>query len=76
MEAWDIIGADVVNAINSFNSKKLLKEVNATIITLVPKVQNRTLVKDFWPISCCNTLYKCISKLLANRIKKCLSCII
>lgn len=68
-----IIQDDVVNAILSFfNDGKLLKEVNATIITLVPKVPNPTKGGDFRPISCCNIIYKCITKILANRLRPCL----
>jgi hypothetical protein len=26
-------------------------------------------LKDFRPISCCNTVYKCIANILAGRIK-------
>ncbi|KAK9273957.1 hypothetical protein L1049_018769 [Liquidambar formosana] len=51
---------------------KLLGEVNATIIALVPKVSNPSSMGDFRPISCCNTIYKCISKIIANRLKPCL----
>lgn len=30
-------------------------------------------MKDFRPISCCNVLYKCITKIIVNRIKPLLS---
>ncbi|XP_028082602.1 uncharacterized protein LOC114283922 [Camellia sinensis] len=43
--------------------------VNSTIIALIPKVPNPAKVGDFRPISSCNTIYKCIAKIIANRIK-------
>jgi hypothetical protein len=46
----------------------LLKEVNATIITLAPKKINPSSMGDFRPISCCNVIYKCITKILSNRM--------
>ncbi|GJS26786.1 RNA-directed DNA polymerase, eukaryota, reverse transcriptase zinc-binding domain protein [Tanacetum coccineum] len=52
---------------------KLLKEVNATLVALVPKVETPNKISDFRPISCCNVLYKCISKILTNRMKNGLS---
>ena len=52
-----------------FESGKLLKELNHTTITLVPKCQNSSKLKDFRPISCCNLIYKCISGILARRLK-------
>jgi hypothetical protein len=65
--AWPIIGGDVLDAIKSFFvSSKLLKRVNATIITLVPKKINPASMGDYRPISCCNFIYKCITKILAN----------
>lgn len=48
----------------------MLKELNNTIIALLPKVTTLNKITDYRPISCCNVLYKCISKILANRIKE------
>ncbi|GKD56770.1 RNA-directed DNA polymerase, eukaryota, reverse transcriptase zinc-binding domain protein, partial [Tanacetum coccineum] len=69
-KAWSLIGKDVCMAIREFFSKgKLLKEVNATLVALVPKVDTPNQISDFRPIACCNVLYKCISKILTNRMK-------
>lgn len=46
-----------------------MKEVNHTFIALIPKVTTPSKVPDYRPISCCNVLYKCISKIIADRIK-------
>lgn len=42
---------------------------NASTITLVPKCNNPSAMNHFRPISCCNSIYKCVSKMLANRMK-------
>lgn len=48
-KAWPIVGGDVIFAIKSFfESGMLLKEVNATIITLVPKKLNPSTMRDFY----------------------------
>ncbi|KAK3204582.1 hypothetical protein Dsin_018628 [Dipteronia sinensis] len=74
---WDIVGEDFISAIQEFfRSGLLLKEVNDTILALVPKVPNPSKMEDFRPISCCNTLYKIIAKIITNRIKPCLPDII
>lgn len=51
-----------------FATSKLLKESNANILTLIPKKSNPETVGDFRPISCCNLVYKCITKILASRL--------
>ena len=75
--AWTIVGREVVNAVQHFfHTSKLLPVFNSTIITLVPKCQNPNSIKDFRPISCCNVIYKCVTKILVNRMKKYLPAII
>jgi hypothetical protein len=67
--SWSIVGEDVITAIkNFFDTGLLLKETNATILSLVPKKTNPTTMGDYRPIACCNVLYKCITKILANRM--------
>jgi hypothetical protein len=67
--SWEVVGEDVVVAIQSFfDSGMLLKEVNATILSLVPKRPNVSVMGDFRPIACCNVIYKCITKILSNRM--------
>lgn len=46
-----------------------LKQVNATLITLIPKTDWSEDASQSRPISCCNTINKCISKILCTRLK-------
>lgn len=67
---WKIVGNDFVLAVKNFiKKKKMLGEVNATAVTLVPQIRNPATFSDFRPISCCNVLYKCITKILTIRMK-------
>ncbi|GJV10401.1 RNA-directed DNA polymerase, eukaryota, reverse transcriptase zinc-binding domain protein [Tanacetum coccineum] len=69
-KAWKIIGNDVCMAIKEFfNTGKLLREMNATIISLIPKISTLNKVPDYRPIACCNVIYMCISKILTKRLK-------
>ncbi|KAL3734421.1 hypothetical protein ACJRO7_023728 [Eucalyptus globulus] len=76
-QSWDIVGPSVLLAVRDFfYSRQLLREINSTILTLVPKIPNASSINEFRPIACCNTVYKCITKLLANRLARVLPSII
>ncbi|KAL5566188.1 hypothetical protein UlMin_029352 [Ulmus minor] len=74
---WAVVGEDVTEACLGFTNRGLpLGNINETIITLIPKIKNPTRITEFRPISLCNVLYKIISKMLANRMRKVLDYII
>ncbi|XP_062100788.1 uncharacterized protein LOC133806713 [Humulus lupulus] len=50
--------------------------LNKTLISLIPKVDQPVNAIDFRPISCCNTIYKCKSKMLCNGLKSVLPSLI
>ncbi|GKD53721.1 putative RNA-directed DNA polymerase, eukaryota, reverse transcriptase zinc-binding domain protein, partial [Tanacetum coccineum] len=69
-EAWEILATDVTKAIKEFfTNGVLLKELNHTILALIPKVTSPMKINDYRPISCCNILYICISRTISNRMK-------
>lgn len=68
---WAITRGDFVHAVQLFFDKGFLpKGINSTILTLIPKKDEATFMKDYRPISCCNVIYKVISNILASHLKK------
>ena len=74
---WFIVGKESVNVIlYFFSTSDILPVFNSTIIALVPKCENPNNVRDYRLISCYFFVYKCITKILANRLKKFLHVVI
>ena len=69
-EYWHIVGESVTQAVTSFfEVGRLPKEVNSSLIVLIPKIPNPSSVNSFRPISLCNVVYKIISKLLVAKLR-------
>ncbi|XP_009599850.2 uncharacterized protein [Nicotiana tomentosiformis] len=46
------------------------RSINASFITIVPKKEGASCIRDYRPISLVGSIYKIISKMLSNRLKK------
>jgi hypothetical protein len=57
-------------------SEKFLRELNSTFLTLIPKEERVTNLRNFRPIALCNVIYKIISKVIILRLKPILPFII
>jgi hypothetical protein len=68
-EVWQLVE-------ESRSSGKVLPTLNATFLTLIPKEERVTNLKNFRPIVLCNVIYKIISKVIALRLKPILPFII
>lgn len=68
---WSEVGEDVTATVLKFlNLNGSMEEFNKTLICLIPKVKNAERIREFRPISLCNTVYKIAAKVLANRLTK------
>lgn len=67
---WETTKDDLIQFIQGvFDTGVFPKELNKLVICLIPKVDNSLNVKQFRPISLCNTVYKLITKILVNRLR-------
>ncbi|XP_061352790.1 uncharacterized protein LOC133297639 [Gastrolobium bilobum] len=67
---WEMLKAQIFNCMQHYlKNPSQIGEINHTLIVLIPKIDRPCLMKQFWPIALCNTIYKGFSKILANRVK-------
>lgn len=74
---WHIVGSDVCQAVqHSFANGFMHRNMNHTLISLIPKVKQVQKMRDLRPIALCNVIYKIISKVLASRLQPIMDSII
>lgn len=66
---WQVIGRDFCDMIKMFDDPSKIKDINGSLITLIPKKDVVVCMKDFRPINLCNVSYKVITKIIAQRIR-------
>ncbi|XP_073137930.1 uncharacterized protein [Henckelia pumila] len=74
---WHVVGEEVTQVVlHILNEDAPMDGWNNTIITLIPKVGNPMMMKEFRPISLCNICYKIIARALTNRLRLLMSRVI
>ncbi|KAK1325374.1 hypothetical protein QJS10_CPA01g01441 [Acorus calamus] len=67
---WNYLKPDIIRALTHFHwTAELPISWGSTHVVLIPKKSNPMNLKDFRPISICDTKYKILSKVLVNRLK-------
>jgi ribonuclease HI/exonuclease III len=67
---WEIIKSDLTKMIKKSQvSHKLGGGTNSAFLALIPKEKGALTFSRFRPISLCNTSYKILAKVIANRLK-------
>lgn len=67
---WDIVGDLVYSLISDlFYHPFKVEEINDTLISLIPKVNEVCCMKQFCLISLCNVSYKILTKLIAQHMR-------
>jgi len=76
-KSWEFVKEEVMAVMKQFHETGYIpKGCNASFIALVPKVKNPVNLEQYRPISLVGAIYKIISKVLAERIKKVLPLVI
>lgn len=69
--SWHIVGQDVIDVVQDiFRHGKILKEINISTITLIPKITSSASVGDFRLIACYSVIYKVILSSFAHNLVK------
>jgi hypothetical protein len=66
---WDVIKWDLKKMLNyTLHKQRIRGATNSTFLALIPKDSNPSNFSRFHPISLCNSSYKILTKIIANRL--------
>ena len=70
--SWDFVKEEIMGFVNGFYEQKnrFVRSLNSTFLVLIPKKGDAMDIKDFRPINLVGGLYKILTKVLANRLKR------
>ena len=69
-KCWSVVEKDIMDFFDYFHRDSVFeRSLNASFLTLIPKKCNAVNIKDFRPISLVGSVYKLLSKVLANRLR-------
>ena len=70
LKCWSVVKKDVMDFFEYFHWHSMFeRSLNALFLTLIPNKGNAVNIKDFRPISLVGSMYKLLSKVLANRLR-------
>ena len=70
-KCWSVVEIDVMAFFDHFHrSSEFERSLNASFLSLIPKKNSALNIKDFRPISLVGSVYKLLSKVLANRLRR------
>ena len=69
-KCWNVVEKDVMAFFDHFHtSSEFERSLNASFLSLIPKKNNALNIKDFLPTNLVGSVYKLLSKVLANRLR-------
>lgn len=69
-KCWDEVAQEVCCMIREvWEGSFDLSQINKTLLVLIPKIDKSEFVSQFMPISLCNVIYKCVTKIVVSRLK-------
>ena len=70
LKCWNVVEKDVMAFFDHFHRSSVFeRSLNASFLSLIPKKNNALNIKDFRLISLVGSVYKLLSKVLANRLR-------